>query len=370
LPKKAVTSISVQLDNRSYPIDVGADILKTLPTYLIEHKVGKKVFLITDENVAPLYGRNLESVLSKNNYSVTFIVLPQGESQKSFKNVSSLLDQILELKVERNDSVVALGGGVIGDLAGFVASLCLRGINLFQIPTSLLAQVDACIGGKTAVNHSTGKNLIGSFYQPKLTLIDLDCLDTLPKHELKCGMAEIVKYGIIKNVELFHFIESNIKDIAEFTPKKHSAIWRHLIESSANDKAEVVSNDEREAGLRETLNFGHTIGHAIESAYAYGTFSHGEAVALGMISACEISVHLNLMAQDISDRIETLLKELGFGTKIPTIPIEKLLIPMESDKKVKNGKIRFILASEIGKTETRNDVPRELVKSAIQSLFK
>lgn len=366
----SITTISVHLDNRSYPIDVGTGLINNLPTYLNDHKVGKKVFLITDQTIAPLYGHHLESILSAQSYVVTLIIIPSGEAQKSFKNAGDLLDRILELRPERNDSVVALGGGVIGDLAGFIASLCLRGINLFQLPTSLLGQVDACIGGKTAVNHSTGKNLIGCFYQPKLTLIDLNCLNTLPTHELKCGMAEIVKYGVIKNTSLFNYIEQNIDKISEFDPKKYPVIWRHLIVSSAMDKAEVVSNDEREVGLRETLNFGHTIGHAIESAYTYGTFSHGEAVALGMIASCKISVTLNIMTPQVSDRIKTLLTELGFGTTIPALPLDQFLTPMSSDKKVKNGKIRFILASEIGKTETRNDVPEELVKSAIQSLFK
>ncbi len=329
-------TIWVELDKRRYPIVIQTDLLPRVQDWV---PPGAKIAVITHPELL-----HYAHVISENP-----ICIPSGERYKRPDTVVKIVTELLRRNLERGDCVVVVGGGVLGDMAGFAASVFLRGIAVIQIPTTLLAQVDAAIGGKTGVNHPLGKNLMGTFHQPKAVLIDLSTLATLPKRELRCGLAEIVKYGVIRDPDLFHFLEENSDKIALLTPLDHLDIWRHLVVRSCINKAEIVSTDETEHGQREILNFGHTIGHAIETVFGYNTYLHGEAVALGMVAATDIALNKGAPAS-ILYRLVHLLKKLGFSLTLQKCSIKKILAIMAHDKKVKQEKIRFILPLTIGST--------------------
>ncbi len=366
---KNIKTIPVKLTHgRGYPLLIGSDILFKLPFYLKKYPVSKKAAIITHPQLSDPYAFPLKSILDKAGFTPFVLEVPSGERSKSLKTVSQLLDHLVELKFERGDTILALGGGVIGDLAGFAASIYMRGIPFVQVPTSLLAQVDAAIGGKTGVNHLQGKNLIGTFYQPLFTFIDIHTLNTLPKREMLCGLAEIVKYGIIQDKRLFSFIERHQKTIHDLSISKEGAIWSYLICRSCQNKAKVVAQDEKEKNLREILNFGHTIGHALEAASRYKLYLHGEAVAIGMVAASRIACMLEFFSKDQTRRVETLIHHLGFKTQLKGVKSQAVLEKLTLDKKIKNGKIRFVLPLEIGKVTTRDDISQDVIQNILKEL--
>ncbi len=351
-------------------ITIGANILKDVGPMIVNANVGRKCLIFSNPQVRSLYGDVVVNSCREAGLDADFIDVPQGEKFKSFEMAGRLLDYILSNRLERKDTIIALGGGVIGDLGGFVASIYLRGINFVQIPTSLLAQVDASVGGKTGVNHSKGKNLIGTFYQPIMTIIDTQTIRSLPQREIRCGLAEIVKYGVIQKPELFDYLEQNASLLKGERYTKDPATWIYLTTESVKCKAGIVEKDEREAGLREILNFGHTIGHGIEAAFEYQRYSHGEAVAFGMKAACLIAVKMNLLPEATSQRIITLMDNLGFFLQLSPIPVDRILKAMLTDKKIRNGALRFVLPTEIGSVVTTDAVPETLVKEVIQALME
>jgi 3-dehydroquinate synthase len=350
-------------NNRNCPIIIGHNTLSEIHKSISSEKK-QKIAIISNKTVAKHYLSPLRESL-ESNHQVVYLEVEDSEKSKNFDNVKYLLDQLLKEKFERNDIVIALGGGVIGDLAGFVASIYLRGIQLIQIPTSLLAQVDSSVGGKTGINHECGKNLIGSFYQPHMTVIDIQALTTLDKRQCLSGLAEIIKYGIIMDSQFFSLLEENKETIKEFNFKKDKDLWESLIYTSCSNKANVVQKDEKEAGLRAILNLGHTFAHAIESVYEYGTYSHGEAVALGMIAATKLSEKLNKISSSDSARILSLLYYFDFPKNTKKCDPQLLIDKMKMDKKVKNGTVIFILPTAIGKVDSQGDIDESLIKSIL-----
>ncbi|PIR31702.1 MAG: 3-dehydroquinate synthase [Alphaproteobacteria bacterium CG11_big_fil_rev_8_21_14_0_20_44_7] len=352
--------LTLDLGNRSYDILIGDGLFAHLPEYLPL----KKTAIVVDENVANLHLEKLQAELDKNNISHTSKILPAGEGTKSFKYLEEVTEWLLEQKIERNSTVIAFGGGVIGDLVGFAASMAMRGINFIQIPTTLLAQVDSSVGGKTAINSRYGKNLIGAFYQPKLVLADTSLLETLPEREFLSGYAEVVKYGLIDNAEFFQWLTENCLDNKE---NLQQAIYE-----SCKAKAEIVSADEREAGKRALLNFGHTFGHALEAETGFSDkLLHGEAVSLGMLMAFKFSAELGYCSLQDMKKVE----EYFVKSDLPTDPLkyleewnaEKLVEHMRLDKKVKNGKMVFILARGIGEAFIAEDVEEKTLLNFLRN---
>jgi 3-dehydroquinate synthase len=349
----------------SHPIFIGTQILDDIPAYIQKEIKAEKVVIITNTNLIDAFGNALKKGIESKKIHCTIIDIPSGEEQKTFQTVSQILNQLLTLKLERNDCIIALGGGVIGDLAGFIASIYLRGIPLIQVPTTLLAQVDASIGGKTGVNHPKGKNLIGTFYQAKAIFIDTATLHLLPKRELRAGLAEIAKYAITLNTPLFHYMTKHLKEIIKFSPSQSQEIWQHMIKESVKNKVSIVSEDEKESGKRAILNFGHTIGHGIEAATNFKTFLHGEAVAIGMLIETEIAEKLSLISDEEAKKIKGFLNSLSYEeTNLQATP-EKIVEKMQMDKKVKSGKLHYVLPTEIGKTIISNQVPIDIVKELL-----
>lgn len=344
-----MNKIKVNLKDRSYDILVGSNLLPHL--FSIIRKYNKnQVVIITDYTVGKLYGKKLNKKLGGG-----LLQLPPGEITKSLAGASVIYDKLIELGINRDGLIVALGGGVIGDLAGFCAATYLRGIDIIQFPTTLLAMVDAAIGGKTAINHPKGKNLIGVFHQPKLVLADVDTLCTLPARELKGGLAEVIKYGFIKDPTILKMLSGN--------PKVDAGFWTKLITRCAAIKAEVVSRDEREvSGYRMILNFGHTIGHAIEAVGGFKKFSHGEAVALGMLAAARIAGK-----KDIETKLILLLKALKLPTTVK-LKVKDIMLALKLDKKVKSGKVRFVLPIKVGQVTIKDNVPEAKVVSVLKNL--
>lgn len=370
--------VQVQLGDQSYPILVtphGFDDLKKALNDL-SSKLGKKCAIITHPELIE-YARTLQKTVSELHFNSFILEVPSGESSKSFNQVEALLNQIFEQKLDRKDFIIALGGGVIGDLAGFVASIYLRGIPVIQCPTTLLAQVDSSIGGKTGVNNAFGKNLIGSFYQPKLTYSTLSVLETLPQSQWISGLAEVIKYGVIWDKDLFAYIDKHKSTLARFDSQKDATLWQHIIRRSSEIKAEVVSQDEKEGGLRAILNFGHTIGHGIEAAFNYGTFSHGEAVALGMIAAGKMAVSLGMWPQSDQDALESLITYFQFPTHItprigdyPTADlVSDIMAKMSMDKKMSQGTFKFILPDRIGHVTIVPITDSQLIQSGIEYIL-
>jgi len=354
-------TVRVELGERGYSIDIGKGILSDLGDRLRRLDLSKKASIITNPTVSKLYSRPVMEGLKKSGFEPAVTEIPDGEEYKTLLWVSHLYDELLSYRLDRRSPVLALGGGVIGDMAGFVAATYMRGIPYIQVPTTLLAQVDSSVGGKTGVNHILGKNLIGAFYQPSLVWIDIKTLETLPERELKAGIAEVIKYGMIADQGLFIYLEDNIEKLLSLD----ETALTHVIRRSCEIKAEVVSRDEKESGLRAILNFGHTIGHAIETLTNYNTYRHGEAVAIGMIYEAKIAHRMGLCDKEVFDRIKALIKRAGLSFALPEISHDKIIETMYIDKKAREGKIMMILPEKIGKVSIK-PVDNNLIMSALE----
>ncbi|KAE8701265.1 3-dehydroquinate synthase [Hibiscus syriacus] len=333
--------VEVDLGDRSYPIYIGSGLLDQ-HELLQKHVHGKKVLVVTNTTIAPLYLDKVVDALTRGNpnVSVENVILPDGEKHKNMETLMKVFDKAIESRLDRRCTFVALGGGVIGDMCGFAAAAFLRGVNFIQIPTTVMAQVDSSVGGKTGINHPLGKNLIGAFYQPQCVLVDTDTLDTLPDRELASGLAEVIKYGLIRDAEFFEWQEKNMGKLMARDPDALA----YAIKRSCENKAEVVSLDEKESGLRATLNLGHTFGHAIETGFGYGEWLHGEAVAAGTVMAVDMSHRLGWIDSSIVKRVNDIL----LRAKLPTAPPETMTVEMFKsvmavDKKVADGLLRLIL---------------------------
>lgn len=363
--------LRVELGPRSYDIVVGRDLIGAAGLYLRPVLARPRVVVIADERVAALHGATLTTALDAANIAHDSIRVPSGEKSKSFAELERLADALLERRVERSTTLVAFGGGVVGDLAGFAASIVLRGLDFIQIPTTLLAQVDSAVGGKTAINTRHGKNLVGSFHQPRLVLADIGLLDSLPRRELLAGYAEVVKYGLIDDAAFFTWLEDNGPRLIDGS----AVLRRQAVLASCRSKARVVGADERESGQRALLNLGHTFAHAIEAEASYeGQVLHGEAVAVGMVMAFDLSVRLGLCPGDDAARVRRHLASVGLPTRLDTLGgrdwhADRLIHHMHQDKKVKDGQVTFILARGIGRAFVARDVAldevRRLVDGAI-----
>lgn len=358
-PSAAKRTVRVDLGDRSYDILIGPGLIATAAGEIAARLKGRRMAVITDEHVAPLYLEPLMASLKAKEIAAVSLVLPAGEKTKSFEHLIPVCDVILGARIERNDAVIALGGGVIGDLTGFAAGIVRRGSRFIQIPTSLLAQVDSSVGGKTGINSPHGKNLIGVFHQPDLVLADTDVLDTLSPREFRAGYAEVAKYGLIDKPDFFAWLEKNWQAVFAGGDARIEAIA-----ISCQAKADVVAADERENGLRALLNLGHTFGHALEAATQYDgrRLVHGEGVAIGMALAHQFSARMNLASPDDATRVEAHLKTVGLPTRMNDIPgtlppAEKLMDAIAQDKKVKGGKLTFILTRGIGQSFVADDVP-------------
>jgi 3-dehydroquinate synthase len=352
--------VVVQLGPRSYTIHVGAGSIETLGTRMQAIGLGKRVAIVTNPRVDRLYGERVRRSLDRAGFSVVTIEVPDGEEHKNLAWVAFVYERLIEARLERGSVVVALGGGVVGDLAGFVAATYLRGIDLVQVPTTLVAQIDSSIGGKTGVDLAAGKNLIGAFHHPRLVIADTQALATLPPRELRAGLAEVIKTGAILSPELFAFLEQNDRAVLGLDA---DAI-RFVVEACVQLKALVVAEDETEGDYRAILNFGHTLGHAVESLTEYRTFLHGEAVAIGTAFATRLSVRLGLLDQVAAERIVALLTLYGLPTEIPSdLSASALAIAVEADKKRSQGRVKFVCLEEIGKTRFQMLSTEELQKA-------
>lgn len=352
--------LQVSLGERSYPIYVGHQLF--VDTAIFKQAIaGKQALIVCNTTVAPLYLNKLQELLSAV-CEVDVLVLPDGEQYKQLDTVSKIYDELLRGKHHRTTTLIALGGGVIGDMTGFAAATYQRGVNFIQIPTTLLSQVDSSVGGKTGVNHPSGKNMIGAFYQPRAVVIDTDVLSTLPAREFSAGMAEVIKYGLIRDANFFGWLEENISLLM----KRDRAALERAIEISCQTKAEIVGIDEREEGVRALLNLGHTFGHAIEAHQGYGAWLHGEAVASGMVIAATVSARRGWLAYEELDRIRRLLQTAGLPIHPPaTMQATDFLEKMQLDKKVMTGKIRYILLQAVGSAVIADDVGAVEVTEAI-----
>ncbi|MBN1436098.1 MAG: 3-dehydroquinate synthase [Sedimentisphaerales bacterium] len=357
--------VPVELGPRSYPIYVGADILRHLGKVFAQRFPGKRAIIITDENVAPLYAAKAQQTLDAADIRNSLCTVGPGEESKTLTVLEKAYDALFDAQAERSDIVVALGGGVIGDLAGFVAATFKRGLNFIQVPTSLLAMVDSSIGGKTGINHPRGKNMIGAFHQPRLVLADVATLQTLPKRELGCGLAETVKHAIIRDAKFFDFLEANAAAIMQLDQR----LITQLVVHNCKIKSAVVAADERESGLRGILNLGHTIGHTFETVLPGHPYHHGEAVSLGTVAALRLAQHRGLMDEPAVQRCIRLLEAFNLPTKLAAdVPIDDLYTAMLQDKKVKAGKIVFVLPTQIGDCKFVDDLTVDEIKNAIAEL--
>ena len=360
-----VATVNVPLGNRSYEIKIAPGLLARLGDVCVRRKLGPRCAIISDRNVAPRFAKAAQRALHESGFNPVLITVPAGETAKSLKSVQSCYDQLAAHRLERKSFIIALGGGVVGDLAGFVAATYLRGLPFVQVPTTLLAQVDSSVGGKVGVNLGAGKNLVGAFYQPKFVLCDLDTLRTLPEREFRAGLAEVIKYGIIYDAKLFSRLERGLEKILKREPKTLGQIIARCCEI----KADVVSQDETESGLRAILNFGHTIGHAIENISGYGKFLHGEAISIGQIAAAKLSNKLTGLPETDARRIKILFQRCGLPTRINlnSTRRKKLFEAMRLDKKVSGGEIKFVLASKIGEVRFGCNVPAALIEQTLNS---
>lgn len=355
--------VEVPLGTESYTIFIDALVERGIVAFTNAADFSKKALIITDTNVGPLYAEKLKEMLCKAGLKAHVATVPAGESSKSLAVAEELFTKCIELGLDRKSAIYALGGGVVGDLAGFIAASYMRGVPFIQVPTSLLAMVDSSVGGKVAVNHRLGKNLIGAFYQPKAVFMNLAWLKTLPKREIYTGLGEIIKYGIIVDAEFFAYLENHSGEILALAPEATV----HMVARSCEIKAEVVGKDEKEAGLRRILNFGHTIGHSIEKETEYKRYNHGEAVAIGMAGAADISRQLGMIPEVDEVRVKNLIKELHLPIQAEGCIVDAMYQDIFHDKKAINGKVNWVLMKAIGKVTVRSDIPKNVVCSAMAS---
>ncbi|MGF1479301.1 MAG: 3-dehydroquinate synthase [Cyanophyceae cyanobacterium] len=359
-------SISVNLPQNAYRVALAPGSINELGKHLRCLQLGQKVLLVSNREIFNYYGEQALASLKDAGFDSSIHIIPAGEPYKTLDSIQKLYDTAIDNQLERSSTLVALGGGVIGDMTGFAAATWLRGVNFVQVPTSLLAMIDAAIGGKTGVNHPQGKNLIGAFYQPRLVLIDPTVLKTLPEREFRAGMAEVVKYGVIWDAELFAQLEQAESLDTLSTISKE--LLQTIIIRSCQAKADVVSQDEKEAGLRAILNYGHTVGHAVESLTGYRLVVHGEAVAIGMAVAGEIAVQMDLWSEQAAQRQQRLLQKAGLPTEVPAqLAPEAIIDALQSDKKVKAGKVRFVLPTQIGSAIVSDRVSAVTIRQALQA---
>ena len=360
--------INVALERNPYDIVIGDGVLGTVGEELsrLGAKPGKKILVVSNADVAGPYGDACLNSLREKGYNVEMLVIEAGEEQKLLRTVSQIHDAAFSFKLERSSMMLALGGGVVGDMTGFASATWLRGVGVVQVPTTLLAMVDASIGGKTGVNHPGGKNLIGAFHQPNLVLIDPTTLNTLPIREFRAGMAEVIKYGILGDPDLFSELES-CDD-----PSSPEGLGRTRLESilqrSAAAKARIVAADEREGGLRAVLNYGHTFGHVVEALCGYGTWLHGEAVALGMVAVGELAVQRGNWSRIDAERQKQLIAKAGLPTTWPELNLEAVLHTLQGDKKVRDGQLRFVIPTGVGSVEIQNDISRDEITHCLERL--
>jgi 3-dehydroquinate synthase len=356
-------SIIVSLKERSYPIKIGCGVLEKLPGYIRKLKIGRDAYIITNNTIKKRYGRALQQSLSKSGFSCRYKLVADSEKSKSIATVAGILKDISAYDKRKKIFIVAFGGGVIGDLSGFIASIYRRGVPFIQVPTTLLAQVDSSIGGKTAVDLAEGKNLAGTFYQPSLVFSDVNLLKTLDRRQLKSGMAEVLKYAIIKDALLFDYLKVNSAAILKGDPR----CLERVVYRSSIIKAKIVEADEKEEkSIRTVLNFGHTIGHAIEAAGGFKRYNHGEAVSLGMLAASDISLRLKFLDNKTHEKIERLIAIYGLPSRIKGLNLKKIIAAHYHDKKFKGKSNRFVLIQKIGKTKITENVPLDTIKEVIK----
>jgi 3-dehydroquinate synthase len=353
-------SLRVALGSRSYPIHLGADLLGR-PELYRPYLEGGSAAIVTNTVVAPLYLERVRQALTAAGARVTQVIVPDGERAKGWETLERVFDALLAARCGRDVLVVALGGGVVGDLAGFAAAVYQRGVPFVQVPTTLLAQVDSSVGGKTAINHARGKNMIGAFHQPRAVISDVATLDTLPDRELRAGFAEVIKHALALDAQFVHWLEAHM---AELVSRERAALL-HAIKRCCELKAEVIAADERETGVRALLNFGHTFGHAIELGAGYGAWLHGEAIAAGMVMGAELSARLGLIDEDSVARVRHLVSSAGLPVAGPALTPEALIELMAVDKKASQGKLRFVVLEDIGRAALRGAIDERMVREAI-----
>jgi 3-dehydroquinate synthase len=353
-------TLTVDLGDRSYPIHIGPGLLSQ-PDLIVPHLLQKRVMVVTNTTVAPLYLAQLTATLESAGVKVAKVVLPDGEVYKNWETLNLIFDALLTDRAERKTTLIALGGGVIGDMTGFAAACYQRGVPFIQIPTTLLSQVDSSVGGKTGINHPLGKNMIGAFYQPKVVLADTDTLKTLPPRELSAGLAEVIKYGLIWDAEFLAWLEANMDKLRALD----AAAIAHAIYRSCEIKAQVVGEDEREGGIRAILNLGHTFGHAIETGMGYGNWLHGEAVAAGMVMAAQTSQRMGWISEADVERTRALIRAAGLPDVAPDLGVDTYLEYMGHDKKVEGGKMRFVLLKKLGEAVITGDVPDAVLRDTL-----
>ncbi|MBR6013689.1 MAG: 3-dehydroquinate synthase [Selenomonadaceae bacterium] len=355
-------TVKVNLGENSYEIFIGEKIFGGVEKFISQSDFTKKILVVTDTKVL----KNCAEDFTKNlSGDFEIFTIEAGETSKNLHEAEKIYTKAIELGLDRKSLIIALGGGVVGDLAGFVAATYLRGVNFIQVPTTLLAQVDSSVGGKTAVNHALGKNLIGAFYQPKAVFIDLETLKTLPEREIKSGLGEVVKYGIISDEKFFSYLENNVEKILN----RDAEIFSEIIKRSCEIKADVVSRDEKESNLRRILNFGHTIAHVIEEETNYKKFRHGEAVAVGMLGAAYISEELGKISSAEVKRLKNLLERLNLETSCGNLDVDKMYKAAFRDKKTLGGKINWVLMKNFGGVEISSDVPENVVKNSLKKIL-
>ncbi len=356
--------LTLTLGDQAYPIIIGRDVLGRLPDLIADSGTQGAVGIVSDSNVAPLYAGLVEDQVKKSGRPCSTHVIPAGEDHKRLSEIEGICGSFLQAGLDRSSLIVALGGGVPGDMAGFAAASFMRGIPFLQIPTTIVAQVDSSVGGKTGVNHPLGKNTIGAFHQPKGVLIDMAFLQTLPDRELRSGMAEVIKHGVIADADLFAYLEQHVGAILG---KDLDALVYPVLRS-CEIKAAVVAEDEKEHGIRANLNYGHTFGHAIESVSGYTRFLHGEAVALGMVAAAHMARNLAMVDDSFLGRQRTCCAAYGLPTAWPELPVASALEAMQKDKKVRAGTMKFILALEMGRVVQRTDIAQAQAQAALESV--
>ena len=353
-------TLSVDLGARSYPIHIGAGLIGDARPYA-PHVKDRRVAVVTNRVVAPLYLGRVQDALAQAGAQTVPVLIEDGEQAKGWATLERVFDALLAARLGRDALVVALGGGVVGDVAGFAAATYQRGVPYIQVPTTLLAQVDSSVGGKTGINHPRGKNMVGAFHQPLAVIADVATLDTLPDRELRAGIAEVIKHGLILDLEFLEWLEQQIEKLLARDP----AALAHAVRRSCELKAQVVAADERESGLRAILNFGHSFGHAIEAGVGYGEWLHGEAVAAGMVMAAELSARAGTLRRQDAERVTALIARAGLPVRGPKLAVEHYLELMQVDKKAVGGRLRFILLDGLGRATQRGDLDARLVRESI-----